>query len=329
MSNRRIDPSSGINRVLAAAGIFLVLIVLIVIGRFVSPEFLTTRNLLSVLHVVTLLGIVATGVAFITYSGHYVDLSIPAIMALSGFVTITALPLGIVLAVLCGLLAGLVIGIINGYVVGYMRLNPIIWTLAMAFMLDGVLRWIYSGNQVYPDDTTTTGVIFVQLARHNLSGHLPSMSALMILLMILCHILMKHTRFGTAVQLTGSAYEVAKTSGVNVKRIVLGAFAISSLATATAGILLASLAKNGTFDNGKGYDFNAVTAVVLGGIALAGGKGSIVGLFGGVVVIGFLGNIMALIGWGYDTQLIVKGLVFITVVAITSFLSRRSGVEDE
>ena len=329
MNDRRISPSSAVTRALAAGGIFLVLVVLIVIGCFVSPGFFTARNLLSVIHVVTLLGIVAAGVAFITYSGHYVDLSIPAIMALAGFVTISALPLGIVGAVICGLLAGLLIGIINGYVIGYLRLNPIIWTLAMAFMLDGVLRWIYSGNQVYPDDTTTTGFVFVQLARHNLTGHLPAISALMILLMILCHILMKHTRFGAAVQLTGSAYEVAKTSGVNVKRIVLGAFASSSPTTATAGILLASLAKNGTFDNGKGYDFNAVTAVVLGGIALAGGRGSIIGIFGGVLVIGLLGNIMALIGWGYHTQLIVKGMVFITVVAITSYLSRRSGIDDE
>ena len=151
MNNRRISSSSAVTRALAAGGIFLVLVVLIVIGCFVSPGFFTVRNLLSVIHVVTLLGIVAAGVAFITYSGHYVDLSIPAIMALAGFVTISALPLGIVCAVICGLLAGLLIGIINGYIVGYLRLNPIIWTLAMAFMLDGTWTKRIDGQVVALD----------------------------------------------------------------------------------------------------------------------------------------------------------------------------------
>jgi ribose/xylose/arabinose/galactoside ABC-type transport system permease subunit len=110
-----------------------------------------------------------------------------------------------------------------------------------------------------------------------------------------------------------------------VRRIVLLSFVISALTTATAGILLASLSKQGTFTNGIGYDFNAITAVVVGGVALTGGVGSIVGVLGGVLVIGLIGNIMTLAGWGSFDQMIARGMIFVLVVALMTLLARRGG----
>jgi len=317
-----------VRRFLGGAGIYVVVLLLLLIGSLVSRDFLTSGNLLNIVRPVTLLGIVAVGLMFVTQSGHYVDLSIPATMALSGMVAVSTLGLGIAGSVVCGLGAGLLVGLINGLLIGYLRLNPIIWTLAMNFMLDGLLRWSTGGNQVYPDYTTGAGDVFVQLSRFETAG-VPGITLLLAGLAGVAHLLARCTCFGDQLQLTGSAYEVAATSGVAVRRVVMLSFLISAFTTATAGILLASLSKQGTFTNGQGYDFNAVTAVVIGGVALTGGVGTVFGVVGGVLVMGLLGNIMTLAGWGSFDQMMAKGLLFVVVVAAMACATRRGGREDE
>ena len=309
-------------------GIWVALLILVGAGAWVSPKFLAVGNLLNVLRNVTLLGIVAAGVAFITYGRHYVDLSIPAIMAVSGMVAVSAQPLGIAPSLACGLAAGLAIGLVNGWAVGYLRLNPIIWTLAMSFLLDGLLRWVYGGRQIYPDPATPAGAFFLQLSQHEILGGFPVTTLAMLALVAAAQRVMKRTKFGAQVQLTGAAYEVARLSGVNVRAVVLGTFVLSAFATSVAGLVLTSMNKQATFDTGAGYDFNAVTAVVLGGVALQGGRGSIAGVLGGVLVIGVLLNLMTLLGLSSAERMVVKGVVFIAVVALTSWFARRTGRSD-
>ena len=161
------------SQVLQRLGIWTMLITLVIVGIILSPKFLQPANLLDVLRNVTLLGIVAVGVAFITYGKHYVDLSIPAIMACSGMAAVSALPWGIGAGLACGLLTGLTIGLVNGYVIGYLRVNPIIWTLAMVFLLDGLLRLVYSGRQIYPDALASGGRAFLGLSQQDLLGFFP------------------------------------------------------------------------------------------------------------------------------------------------------------
>ncbi len=317
-----------LRRLLGGVGIYIVVLLMLFVGTLVSPDFLTSENLLNIVRPVTLLGIVAVGVMFITHGGHYVDLSIPAIMALSGMVAVSTLGLGIVGSVVCGLGAGLLVGLTNGLLIGYLRLNPIIWTLAMNFMLDGLLRWSTGGNQVYPDYTTGAGDAFVNLSRCEMAG-VPGITLLLVVLAAVAHLLARRTCFGDQLQLTGSAYDVAATSGVSVRRVILLSFLISSFTTALAGILLASLSKQGTFTNGQGYDFNAVTAVVIGGVALTGGVGTVLGVVGGVLLIGLLGNIMTLAGWGSFDQMIAKGVLFVIVVGGMAYAARRGGRDDE
>ena len=133
------------------------------------------------------------------------------------------------------------------------------------------------------------------------------MTIVLVILAATAHLVFKRTWLGGQIQFTGAAYDVAAASGVNVRRVVLYTFLISSFASSLAGVLLTSLSRQGTFTNGQGYNFNGITAVVLGGVALGGGVGSIVGVLGGVLVIGLLGNIMTLNGWGYFEQMIAKG----------------------
>lgn len=347
----QIDDGSGrelaSSRLLGALnvlGVYILVAGLFAVGCAVSREFLTPANLLNALRSVALMGTVAVGVAFITYSRHYVDLSIPGIMALSGTVAVWALQYGIVASLAAGLAAGLVIGIINGLVVGYLRLNPIIWTLAMMSVLSGVIRWAYAGRQLYPDKATAAGQAFLDLYHYKVFDvvvqvhvrlHLVISLPLVVLIVaaIAGHFVMRHTGYGAALKLTGSNYEVARLSGVRVRRVVAGAFVISSLTSGVAGIFLTSFNKVGAVYIGEGYDFRTITAVVLGGVTLAGGRGNIAGVLGGVMVIALMSNVMSLVRIGDFTigqfaQNIMQGAVFILVVGITSLSRRKAGRDD-
>jgi ribose/xylose/arabinose/galactoside ABC-type transport system permease subunit len=260
----------------------------------------------------------------VTYSGHYADLSAPATMSLAGFIAVSALPAGLPVALGCGMLAGVAVGLVNGVAIGYARVNPIIWTLAMAFLLDGLLRAVYGGNQIYPDGSGGAGRLFLHLAEARI-GPLPLVTLVMLLLFGAGQLVLAKTRFGAGAQLTGSAYQAARLSGVAVGSVVMRAFALSALAAAIAGLFATSLNQLGGFEVGRGADFDAVTAIVLGGVALGGGSGSLAGVLGGVIVIGLGSNIMDLLGFSYQWKMVVTGAVFIAVVAATSLAARRGG----
>ena len=335
---------SRLHETLNVLGVYVLVIALFGIGCLISGEFLTQNNLMNTLQAVTLLGIVSIGVAFITYSRHYVDLSIPGIMSLAGIVAVSALPYGFAASLAAGLGAGLAIGLINGWVIGHLRLNQIIWTLAMMSVLSGVIRKAYAGAQVYPDQATPAGAAFLDLYHAKLAGVVPLPLAILIVLAIAGCFVMRWTGFGARLKLTGSSYEVARMTGVNVQRTIMAAFVLSALTSAIAGILLTSFNKVGASYIGKGYDFAAITAVVIGGITLAGGRGHIVGMLGGVMVIALMNNIMGLVRveemslgghvilrnftFSEFHKAIVQGIVFILVVGFNSYSRRKSGLDD-
>ena len=314
---------------LSGAGIYLVVFLLVIVGASTSPGFLAPDRLLGTFQNVALLGIVATGVAFVTFSGHFADLSVPAIMALSGIVTVSTLRFGLVPAIAFGVGAGLVVGAINGWVIGYLRANPIIWTLVTAAAGSGFIRWAFSNKQAYPEGESASGSAFIHLYGDKLMGVLPLIVLVWAAVIVCGHFLLAKTKFGAQIKLTGASYEVARMTGVDTRRITFSAFLLSALAASIAGILLASLNKLGAEYIGKGYDFTAVTAVVLGGVTLAGGRGTMLGVLGGVLAIGLLEDVLTLNGVGVDPQEVVKGALFIVVVGAAAYLARRQGADVE
>jgi len=328
-------------------GIYMVVIALVIIGSFVSPNFFTGSNLLTVLNAVALLGIVATGMSFITYSGNMADLSLPSVMAFSGIITVSALPLGLPIAIILGIIAGMAIGAMNGFVVGRFNANPILWTLAVTFFMEGFMRYV-CGAQVYPDTTPgSSGEVFIAIFRiddkglllnyiclfvnkifgtsYVISFEIPLVVIVMFAMFMISHFIMTRTRFGVESKLVGSSREAAAGSGINVKRVVLMDFLFAALAASVGGIFLASMNKLGVFYLGKGYDFKAVTAVVIGGMFLSGGHGSMINVLGGVLVIGLLANIMTFLGINTFQQNIVTGSIFILVVGIQQYSLRKQG----
>ena len=311
------------------AGIYAVAVLLLVVGILVAPtSFLTADNFLSILTSVALLGIVASGMAFVTYSGNMADLSVPSIMAFSGIIAVAVLPWGLPLALLAGIAAGMLIGAMNGLVVGRLNANPILWTLAVAFFMEGFMRFTWSNNQLYPDLTPgSAGEAFVGIFRLSV-GPLPLIVVVMGLMFVVAHLVMTRTRFGRESRLVGSSRETARASGIDVSRVVFLNFLVVAFAASLAGVFLTSMNKLGVFYLGQGYDFRSVTAVVIGGVMLSGGRGHMPGVLGGVLVIGLLTKILTLLDITAFRQNIVMGSVFIAVVGWQQYQLRVKGKDD-
>ena len=325
ISASKVTSLSRLAAIYDRAGIYFVGLLLLIAGTFVSDEFLTPKNLMSILNAVSLLGIVAAGMAFVTYSGNMADLSIPSIMAFSGIISVAALPLGLAPALVLGVSAGMLIGAMNGFVVGRFNANPILWTLAVAFFMEGFMRFTWSNTQVYPNiEPGTAGAAFIGIFRLSI-GPAPLIVAVMVLMFVTCHLVLTRTRFGIESKLAGSSKAAAKTTGINVHRVVLMDFITAAFCASIAGIFLTSMNKLGVFYLGKGYDFKSITAVVIGGMMLSGGRGNMLGVFGGVLVIGFLANIMTFIGINTFQQNIVTGAIFIVVVGLHQYQLRKRG----
>ena len=331
--------STGSNRlggIVNQAGIFGIAALFILLGALlqgigVINNFMSAQNFMNIIDAVALLGIVAAGMAFVTYSGHYADMSVPTTMALTGIVSVEILAYGFFPAMLAALAVGLLIGVINGVVIGRFKANPIIWTLAMNYVTMGVIRFVWVNKQIYPDmktDNVLTLRLFDGIFRYRFFNVVGLPVVVMIIMVAAGHFIMTKTAYGARLKLTGSARKSAKFSGINVERVVGFAFVIAAFAATIGGLTVTSLSRVGAWYNGAGYDFRAVTAVVIGGMTLAGGRGSIIGVIGGAFVIGLMNNIMTLLGIGTFSQDMVRGAIFIIVVGINAKSLRSLGRDD-
>ncbi|MEI8094299.1 MAG: ABC transporter permease [Spirochaetales bacterium] len=325
-------------------GVYLIALFFLLLGIALQAlgliqNFISLSNFLNILDNVSLLGIVAVGMAFVTYSGNYADLSVPTTMALTGIVAVEMLRYGFWPAVLAATTVGLLIGLINAVVVGKLKANPIIWTLAVNYVTLGVIRLVWANKQIYPETITDNKEaigwfdgIFRQEVFSNLFGNplldirLPMV--FMVVLVILGQFVLTKTSFGAQLKMTGSAKKAARFSGINVDFVVGMAFVLAAVTAIVGGLAITSLSRTGAYYNGAGYDFRAVTAIVIGGMTLAGGRGSIIGVLGGVLVIGFINNIMTLIGIPTLSQDMIRGLIFIIVVGISAKSLRSLGRDD-
>lgn len=349
-SDQRKTKQNGLVLFVNKFGVFFMILVLVGLGMFVSPNFLSGRNLLNILNAVSYLGIVAAGISFVIYAGQYGDLSAPMTMALSGVICVEFMRYGLVPGFIGAILTGIVIGAVNGWVVGKLRANAIIWTLAMNFVLEGLVRWSYKGTQIYPDmanaQTYKTGFFLPLLASLDpniLKIDLPKMAAafnglaktyplgvplvlyVMFAVMVVFYFVMSKTTFGNQLKVVGSNQTVGRMSGINGTRTVMFAFIISSVCASIAGVFMTSLNQVGAFYIGQGYDFQSVTAIILGGMSLAGGRGTMIGVFGGVFTLGLISNILTLMGIGTFTQKMITGAIFIIVVAVNARSLRKLG----
>ena len=336
VADARTLRAGSFSSILNTAGVYAIAVLFLALGALLQAtgaigNFLSGQNMLNIVDAVALVGIAAVGMAFVTYSGNYADMSVTTTMGLTGYICIELLRYNFWLAIAGALAVGLLIGLLNGFVVGRFKANPIIWTLAVNYVTLGVIRLVWVNKQIYPDMVGSQQAavsLFDAIYRLRFFHLIGLPLVIMIVLVAAGQFVLTRTSFGVKLKLTGSSPKAAKLSGIAVERAIMMSFVVVAFTATIGGLAITSLSRVGAWYNGAGYDFKAVTAVVIGGMTLAGGRGTILGVLGGSLIIGILNNIMTLLGIGTFSQDMVRGAIFIVVVGINALSLRRMGRDD-
>jgi ribose/xylose/arabinose/galactoside ABC-type transport system permease subunit len=319
----RADARDIMRALLGRSEIALLLCLLAVIGFFAiaSPAFLTVRNMTNVLGQASLALIAGIGVAIVFISGE-VDVSSGSLLAAVAIPLITLMNAtnSLAFGIAGALTLGLVVGVVNGYLAAYLRINSLIVTLGTLFILRGGV-YLYTGQTAIPDDAGLES--FYQLGNGRLFGILPYPAVAAGALLLVFAYVMDHRPFGRHVFAVGGNPEVARLAGYDVRRIKVGCFILSALLATVAGIMLASRLGSAVHVAGLGFEFQVVAAVVLGGVSLAGGIGSLFGMALGVLILSFLANGLGMLDLATEWQLVITGMTIIAAVAFDEYKRRK------
>lgn len=273
------------------------------------PGFSSSANISAIMYSTSAVGIAAVGMALITLSGNLFMLSMGATAAVSTIVFSSFLYLGLLPSLVVVVVIGGFFGLVQGFAVGVVRTNPIITTIAMASIIMGAGSF-YSGGLtvVGQGDASWLGVgrLF----------ELPNQIILFFIAAIVFGFIVERTRFGRELRLIGLNPKAAGFTGLRVGRTLVIAYVLAAMAAAFAGALYGSQAAQGNLKLGAGLDFDAIAAVLVGGVAIKGGQGRILDAAVGAVFLAMITNILLLKGLSLEIQLIVKGLVVVASVIL-------------
>ena len=286
------------------------LVVVILVLSYLSPYFLTTRNIVNIFSQVADIGIMAVGAALVIITGG-IDLSVGAVLASSLMVNAWLYRYGGVpfpLAVVAGLMFGTFVGLVNGALSTYARIQPFVATLATMSACSGFALFITDGSPIttFPDWYTAITSISV--------FHVPFEAVILVAIYLVVAFWLRFRPSGRALYAVGGNEEVARLSGMDVQRIRVGTYAIAGFLAALAGMIVGSRLDSAQPTAGVNDLLSVIAVVVIGGASLAGGSGSMLGTFIGLLIIGVLRNGMDLLNVSPNLQPVVIGAAIILAV---------------
>jgi ribose/xylose/arabinose/galactoside ABC-type transport system permease subunit len=297
--------------------------ILLAVGVVLSQatdRFLTIENLSNVVRQVSFVGITASAVTLVMVSGG-LDLSVGSIVAVSGVVAAklaaeAGWPLGP--SFLLGAITGGLFGTLNAFLVVGTRINPVIATLGTLYIGRGLALLLAGGEPV-----KGVPLAFNDLATGTI-GPLSLPVVIFVCFAAFMLVIERKTLIGRWAIASGGNSEAAQLSGIPIDRTRAILYVFSGLAAGIAGILINSRVATGDPNSGVGFEFDVIVAIVLGGTALSGGQGSVVGTVVGVLIVGILGNGLNLLGVQSFSQYVVKGVVLIVAVGSSEVIRRIS-----
>jgi ribose transport system permease protein len=303
---RKADP--------AVATSFACIIALLVFGSLYSTSFLSPEYLLQQLKVASFLGVIATGMMLVILLGQ-IDLSVPWTVAAGAMMASAAAafgPAGVALAIPFGILCGIAIGLVNGIGVAYLRIPSMIITLATNAVAQGLMV-VYTGG-FSPQDSASEAMRY--LATGALVPGVPNAVIVWAVIGVAMVFVLARTTFGRSVYAIGNRERAAYLSGVDTRRIVMIAFAISGGLSAFGGVLLAGYASKAAQSMGDPYLLPSIAAVVLGGTSILGGRGSYLGTVAGVILITLLQSILSVMQMPEAGRQIIYGVVIVVMLLL-------------
>ena len=302
-------------------GVFFILVIEFLIFSLASKSFLTLGNILSVGRQMSFTGIAAIGMTLVMLTGG-IDISVGSMLAMAGVLCAklsadVGLPLWI--AVVITLLIGALFGLINGAAVTRLHIPALIATLATQTILKGIAYLLT--NAVPVKNLSTT---YKFLGQGYIFGVIPVPLIITVALYVLAWWYLDKTYLGRRVYLSGGNEEAARLSGINTKWTITGTYVFSGVFAAIAGVLMAARLGSGQPSVGSGFEMDVITATVLGGISVNGGKGKVVNVFVGACIMGVLANGMTMLNINQYLQWIINGLVLLFAVTMSNLRKSSS-----
>lgn len=302
--------SQKIQQLLIQNNTYIIFVILFVVCCLLSENFLTVMNLRNIALQQAAPICVAIGMLFVILTGG-IDLSVGSVMAFGAALTailIRDFSMNLFLAILISVAAGLLMGIFIGVLVAYTKMQGFVASLAMMTIARGMAFVLTNGTPIKLERGSLDLLVKKEL-------FFPIIIITVILVLVFWFI-QKYTAFGRIVIAVGSNEITVELAGIRVKRYLISVYAISGFLSALAGIFVAARTSTGSATVGMGQELDAITACVIGGASLAGGKGFVIKTVVGALVLALIGNIMNLMAVPSYPQDIIKGFIIIAAVLL-------------
>lgn len=301
-------------------GIVAVLAAICVIMSLVTSEFATTGNIMNILKQVTLVMIIACSQTFVITSGG-IDLSVGFVMGLSSIVMckLITFSVPVPVAILVCILCGVCFGTLNGLLITKLNLPPFIITLGMQYITKGLINVITEGYTIMIDSP------LIMAIGQDKIGPVPIMVLFIPVVVGCMYFLYNKTTFGNHVKAIGGNETAARLSGIRVNRTKVMIYALNGLLCGLVGVIITGRLNAGNPNAGLNYDMNTIGAVIIGGTAISGGSGTVIGAALGALLLGVIRNCLTLLKVNMYWETVVTGAIIIAVCALDSMTRKKRG----
>lgn len=318
-NSKVITLAKNVSRVYSKYGIYLILLFLIVVISFLTDNFFTYSNLITVVRQICFISLIGLGVMVVIITKG-IDLSSGSIVGVTSVVIATAATTWqqpFIVVIFIGLAIGGLSGAINGTLVATTGMPPFIVTLGMFTTARGLAYLFCDGRPISVIERTD--ITF--LGGGDVLG-IPMPILFLAIVAVITHVMLSKTKLGKSIYAVGANENAAKISGISVTKVKLFVYIFAGILSAFSGTLVAARVCSGIPDLGIGYEFDAITAAVIGGTSFSGGVGTVAGTIAGALVVGVINNGMDLMAVNLYWQLIVKGTIIILAVWLDSQKNR-------
>ena len=291
--------------------ILLIILALGIFLSFRSKYFLTFQNITNIFLAISFEGMIVIGMALLIIIGE-IDLSVGSIMAFGAVLSIKFQPYGVVLGILAGIIGGIIFGVINGLLVTKLQLPSIAVSLGIMVFLKGIVFALTKAHTI-----TGTNENFGLISQTKIL-QIPSTVIIFIILLIIFEFILQKSFFGRGIFAVGGNATASKFFGIKVDRSRILCFTITGFLSGLAGVMLAGKLNIASGNIGQYSNVFVITAVLLGGISMEGGEGSIFKAFQGILLLGIMNNAMVIMKISPFVQEIIRGLLLILIIVIDS-----------
>lgn len=297
------------------AMLLVALTILILVMAQLSPAFLTTRNLFNITRFIAEIGLISLGMTMVILTGG-IDLSVGSILGMCGIVmgALFAADMNIWAAACVALAVGGAAGLLNGVLTVATRVHPLIITLATLAIYRGIAQGIAQGDSYrgFPPS-------FFVLGQGSI-GPIPTQLAIFAVLAVIVSYVLARTTFGRSTYAFGHNEVATRFTGVAVDRLQVAVYTLTGLLSGLAAVIFVSRVSSARGDSGALMELDVITAVVLGGTALTGGRGSILGTLLGLLIVGVVRNGLTLAFVPLEVQAVFVGCILIVAVALNRWV---------